>query len=96
MSLELIAISAFVVAILGALSQCINKSNIKKCHMCCIDSDCIDKNIDMEKELCRLQESIEKNKVKIDKLKIKRKNSNEPETPNSLISINSFEVITEV
>ncbi len=44
MSVELIAISSFVVAILGGIAHCVNKSNLKQCKMCCIDSDCRDEN----------------------------------------------------
>jgi hypothetical protein len=104
MSVELIAISAFVVAILGGLSQCIKKSNLKKCHICCIDSDCRDQEKINDIQMKELTEKIEKNekkisknKTKLDVLKNKRRLSNIPETPDSLISETNFEeVITEI
>ena len=104
MTVELIAISAFVVAILGGVSQCVKKSNLKKCHICCIDSDCRDQEKINDIQMKELTEKIEKNKKKIcknktklDVLKQKRRLSNIPETPDSLESINSFEeVITEI
>lgn len=104
MSVELIAISAFVVAILGGVSQCIKKSNLKKCHICCIDSDCRDQEKINDIQMKELNAKIEKNekkicknKTKLDVLKQKRRLSNIPETPDSLDSINSFEVvITEI
>lgn len=104
MSVELIAISAFVVAILGGLSQCIKKSNLKKCHICCIDSDCRDQEKINDIQMKELTEKIEKNEKKICKnksklevLRHKRRLSNIPETPDSLVSETSFEeVITEI
>jgi uncharacterized coiled-coil protein SlyX len=103
MSVELIAISAFVVAILGGLSQCIQKINLKKCHVCCIDSDCRDQEKITDIQIKELSEKIEKNqkkicknKNKLDSLKNKRRLSNIPETPDSLESINSFEEVTEI
>jgi len=101
MSVELIAISAFVVAILGGLSQCIKKSNLKKCHICCIDSDCRDQDTDIQmKELNekieRNEKKIAKNKTKLDILKNKKRLTSIPETPDSLESINKFEEVTEI
>ena len=43
MPVDTIAITALIIAILGSLSRFINDSHIKKCHMCCIDSDCRNK-----------------------------------------------------
>ena len=103
MSVELIAISAFVVAILGGVSQCVKKSNLKKCHVCCIDSDCRDQEKITDIQMKELTEKIDKNekkisknKIKLDVLKKKRRLSNIPETPDSLESINSFEEVTEI
>ena len=103
MSVELIAISAFIVAILGGVSQCVKKSNLKKCHICCIDSDCRDQEKINDIQMKELNEKIEKNqkkisknKTKLDVLKHKRRLSNIPETPDSLESINSFEEVTEI
>ena len=103
MSVELIAISAFIVAILGGVSQCVKKSNLKKCHICCIDSDCRDQEKITDIQMKELTEKIDKNekkisknKIKLDVLKKKRRLSNIPETPDSLESINSFEEVTEI
>jgi len=101
MSIEILAISGFVVAILGALSQFIKKSNLKHCNCGCINSDCVDENKNIDKQMQELNDKIEKNNKKINKnrtkldvLKHKRRLSNIPETPDSIISINSFEEIT--
>jgi len=101
MSIELIAISAFIVAILGGLSQCINKSNLKHCNCGCINSDCVDQDKNIDNKMKELNDKIEKNNKKINKnrtkldvLKHKRRLSNIPETPDSVISINSFEELT--
>jgi len=92
MSIEVIAVSGLVVAVLGAIATCVNKIGMKKCHAGCIDSDCMEtNNLDMEKELKRLQEKIDKNKVKIETLKKKRKS--EPTTPNLEIITNSLETM---
>lgn len=101
MSVELIAISGFIVAILGALSQCINKSNLKHCNCGCINSDCVDDNKTLDKQMKELNEKIErnekkinKNKNKLDIIKQKKRCSNIPATPDSIISINSIEELT--
>ena len=84
MSVEVIAISGFIVAVIGALTTCIQKVGLKKCHTCCMDSDCRDNdNNKFEKQLGKLEEKIEKNKGKINKMKEKRCNS-EPITPVSI------------
>ena len=100
MSVELIAISGFVVAILGGLSQCISKSNLKHCNCGCINSDCVDENKSLDKQMQELNEKIErnekkinKNKNKLDIIKQKKRCSNIPKTPESLNSITSFETI---
>lgn len=88
MSVELIAISSFVVAILGGLGHFANKSNLKQCKMCCIDSDCRDENKATDLKMQELNERIErnekkivKNKSKLEGLKNKRRLSNIPESP---------------
>jgi len=105
MTVELIAISGFVVAILGALATCIQKVGLKKCQACwCFDSDCRDQDKMTDIQMKELNDKIDKNEKKISKnksklevLKHKRSVSNIPETPDSLKSINSFEeVITEI
>jgi hypothetical protein len=101
MSVELIAISAFIVAILGGLSQCISKSNLKHCNCGCINSDCVDENKNLDKQMQELnnkiqrnEKKINKNKGKLDVLKNKRRLSNIPDTPDSIISLNSIEELT--
>lgn len=101
MSVELIAISAFIVAILGGLSQCIIKSNLKHCNCGCINSDCVDQDKNLDKQMQELNEKIQrnekkinKNKGKLDIIKHKRRLSNTPETPDSIISLNSIEELT--
>ena len=80
MSVEVVAISALCVAVLGAIATCVNKIGLKKCNAGCIESDCMEQsNTDMEKELIRLHEKIEKNKAKIKTIKEKR--GSEPTTP---------------
>ena len=87
MSIELIAISSFVVAILGGLGHFINKSNLKSCKMCCIDSDCRDQDKATDLKMQELNERIERNEKKIVKNKSKleglknKRMSNIPESP---------------
>jgi len=89
MSVEVIAISGFVVAVIGALATCIQKVGLKKCHACCIDSDCRDNdNNKFEKQLSKLEQKIEKNKNKINKIKEKR--GSEPVTPVSEQMIETY------
>jgi len=94
MSVELIAISSFVVAILGGLGHFAKKSNLKSCKMCCIDSDCRDEdkatNIkmkDLNDKIERNEKKITKNKNKLEDLKNKKRLSNIPETPDSDLSM---------
>ena len=96
MSVELLAISAFVVAILTGVSQCIKKSNLKECKMCCIDSNCRDENKTLDIKMQEINEKIDKNekkiiknKNKLDIIKNKKRLSNIPETPDSIISTNA-------
>lgn len=104
MSIEIVAISGFVVAILGALSQFIKKSNLKHCNCGCINSDCVDEDKNLDNKMKELNDKIEKNNKKINKnrtkldvLKHKRRLSNIPETPDSIISNITFEeLITEI
>jgi len=106
MSVELIAISSFVVAILGGLGHFVNKSNLKSCKMCCIDSDCRDENKandliikELNEKIERNQKKIIKNKTKLEEIKTKKRLSNIPETPDSVESISQishFEKETEI
>ena len=106
MSVELIAISSFCVAILGALGHFANKSNLKSCKMCCIDSDCRDEDKASDLKIKELNERIErneakiiKNKTKLEEIKNKKRLSNIPATPvsgASLSEISEFEKETEI
>ena len=81
MSVELIAISSFVIAILGGLGHFIRKSNLK--HMNCCNlckSDCVDDDKNTLKRIESNQAKIDKLIGKVNKLKIKRGDS-EPTTP---------------
>ena len=81
MSVELIAISSFVIAILGGLGHFIRKSNLK--HMNCCNlckSDCVDEDKNTLKRIESNQAKIDKLTGKVNKLKIKRGDS-EPTTP---------------
>jgi len=103
MSVELIAISSFVVAVLGGIAHCVNKSNLKQCKFCCVDSDCRNENKATEEKIRELNEKIErnekkiiKNKTKLEEIKKKRM-SNLPATPDSALSeISHFEKETEI
>jgi len=105
MSVELIAISSFVVAILGGIAHCVNKSNLKQCKFCCVDSDCRDGDKATDLKMKELNERIEKNEAKIIKNKSKlealkqKRMSNVPATPvsgASLSEISEFEKETEI
>jgi hypothetical protein len=104
MSVELIAISSFVVAILGGLGHFVKRSNLKECTMCCMNSDCRDEDKATNLKMKELNERIERNEAKITKnkskleaLKQKKRLSNIPDTPDSALSeISSFEKETEI
>jgi hypothetical protein len=104
MSVELIAISSFVVAVLGGIAHCVNKSNLKQCKFCCVDSDCRNENKATEEKIRELNEKIErnekkiiKNKTKLEEIKTKKRLSNIPDTPDSALSeISHFEKETEI
>ncbi len=91
MSVELIAISSFVIALLGGLGHFIKKTKLKQCKICCINSDCRDEDKVMELKIKRINEIIERNENKINKhktklevLKYKKElSSNSPKTPSS-------------
>ena len=81
MSVELIAISSFVIAILGGLGHFIRKSNLKHlncCNLC--KSDCVDEDKNTLKKIESNQAKIDKLTNKVNKLKIKRGDS-EPSSP---------------
>ena len=81
MSVELLAISSFVIAILGGLGHFIRKSNLKHLKICgCCQSDCTDQDKNTLKRIESNQAKIDKLTSKVNKLKIKRGDS-EPTTP---------------
>ena len=89
MSIELIAISAFVVAVKGAFATCFQNIRLNNCHTCCIDFDCRKENErEFEKELSKLEQKIEKNKTKI--IKMKERKGSEPSTPISEEMMETF------
>jgi len=82
MSVELIAISSFVIAILGGIGHFIKKSNLKHLKICgCCQSDCVDEDNNTLKKIESNQAKIDKLISKVSKLKIKRGESSEPTTP---------------
>jgi hypothetical protein len=72
MSIEIVAITGLVVAVIGALSACIYKIGIKNCSAFCIKSDCIPPE-NPETEIKKLEEKIKKTIQRIET--IKRTNS---------------------
>jgi len=105
MSVELIAISSFVVAVLGGLGHFVKRSNLKECTMCCMNSDCRDEDKSINLKMKELNERIERNEAKITKNKSKlealkqKRMSNVPATPvsgASLSEISHFEKETEI
>ena len=90
MSVELIAISSFVVAILGGLGHFANKSNLKSCKMCCIDSDCRDEDKSTDLKIKQNQERIDKLIKKMTELQKKKRMSNIAESPSISTSISEI------
>lgn len=84
---------ALILSIAGALGHFVKDTHIKKCDCLGIKSDCMEGDID--KELAKLNKTIDKNKSKIDALHNKRK-SIAPETPSSTSSTSQdIDPITE-
>ena len=80
MSVELIAISSFILAILGGLAHFVKSSNLKHLKICgCCQSDCTDQDKNTLKRIESNQAKIDKLTGKVNKLKIKRGDS-EPTT----------------
>lgn len=48
MSFDAVAISAIIIAVVGALGAFVKSAHIQKCKSCCIESDCRDKKIKSE------------------------------------------------
>jgi len=81
MSVELIAISSFVIAILGAFGHFIKKSNLKHLKICgCCDSDCRDADANTDKKIEANQKKIDSLVKKITKMKARRESTSEIET----------------
>lgn len=107
MSVELIAVSSFVIALLGSLAHFIKRSNLKQCKLCCIDSDCRDEDKATELKIKYINQIIERNENKINKHKNKlevlkyKKELSSPKTPSSTNSTDDVfyeanTIITEV
>jgi hypothetical protein len=91
MSAEIIV--ALVISILAGLGHFVKETHIKKCKCFCVDSDCIDCNLD--KKMLDLEEQIEKRKNKLQSLKHKKDESNPP-TPAMSPSQSITELISDV
>lgn len=107
MSVELIAISSFIIALLGGLGHFIKKTKLKQCKICCINSDCRDEDKVIELKIKELNKRIERNEKKVDKSKNKlevlkyKKELSSPKTPSSTNSTDDVfyeanTIITEV
>lgn len=81
MAVDIISISALVVAILGAGGHFFKEINLNHCSCFCIDSNCTEKQL--EKEIINLDEKISKHKVKLEKIK---QSKTPPHTPLDNIS----------
>jgi len=96
---DIISIIALVVSVLTVIGTVMKDVNLKHCVCFCLDSDCRDENINLDKQMKELNEKIErnnnkinKNKNKLDLLKNKKRLSNLPETPDSIISFQELEI----
>ena len=90
MSVEVVV--ALVISVLAALGHFVKDTHIKKCKCFCVDSDCIDGNLD--KKVLELEHQIEKKTSKLQSLKQKRSDSS-PTTPSMTPSVSIAEMITE-
>ena len=81
MSIEVVAITGLIVAVLGALSACLYKIGIKKCSAFCIKSDCVEPDTP-EKKIKILEEKIKKTIERIET--IKRSHSSPAISDNSI------------
>ena len=85
---------ALILSVIGALGHFVKDTHIKKCDCLGIKSDCMEGNID--KELAKLNKTIDKNKSKIDSLQKKRNSFIAPSTPSSISSTSQdLDPITE-
>ena len=91
MSAEIIV--ALVISILAGLGHFVKETHIKKCKCFCVDSDCVDGNLD--KKMLELEQQIEKRQNKLQSLKHKKDESN-PSTP-AITPVQSItELVTDV
>jgi len=90
MSVEVVV--ALVISVLAALGHFVKDTHIKKCKCFCVDSDCIDGNLD--KKVLELEQQIEKKTCKLQSLKQKRSDSS-PTTPSMTPAVSIAEIITE-
>lgn len=81
MAVDIISITALVVAIIGALGHFSKEIHLNHCSCFCIDSNCTEKQL--EKEIINLDEKISKHKVKLEKIK---QSKTPPSTPLDNIS----------
>lgn len=45
MTVDILALSGFIIAVLGGMAHFIKETHVQKCNMCCINSDCRQKKI---------------------------------------------------
>lgn len=91
MSVEVVV--ALVISVLAALGHFVKDTHIKKCKCFCVDSDCIDGNLD--KKVLELEQQIEKKTSKLQSLKQRREDST-PSTPVMTPDISTAEIINDV
>ena len=82
---------ALILSVIAGLGHFVKESHIKKCDCLCIKSDCHEGNVD--KELEKLTNKINKNKTKIEELR-KKKESHTPTSPSSY-SLSQLDIFTE-
>lgn len=104
---DVVSITALIVAIITAVGTVVKETNLKKLDCCfCIKSDCIDENKCVDKQIELLNEKIKKNEMKINKNKDKLNivnykkrlstiNETPPESPLSIISDNLNDITIE-
>ncbi len=90
MSVEVVV--ALILSVLAGLGHFVKDTHIKKCKCFCVDSDCIDGNLD--KKVLELEQQIEKKTSKLQSLKKKRADSS-PSTPSMTPAVSIAEIITD-
>lgn len=91
MSVEIVV--ALIISVLAGLGHFVKDTHMKKCKCFCVDSDCIDGNLD--KKVFELEQQIEKKTSKLQSLKQKRADSS-PSTPAMTPAISIAEIIKDV